>query len=65
MISMTLEDWLSQNDISVPDFASMIGVKGARSVYRYINRERIPEKEIMARIVEATKGNVTPNSFYQ
>lgn len=65
LAAMQLEDWLKENEVSVPDFAKKIGVKGVRSVYRYINNERIPEKEVMGRILEATKGEVTANSFYE
>lgn len=61
---MMLKNWLEHNEITVSDFAEMIGVKGARSVYRYINRERIPERDVMARIIEKTGGQVTADSFY-
>lgn len=63
--SIKLKDWLANNKISVPEFASMIGVKTARTVYRYINYERIPDRETMPKIIKATRGEVTANSFYQ
>lgn len=65
IVRMKLKEWLETKEISVPEFAKMIGVKGVRSVYRYIDEERIPEKEVMKRIKKATKGVVTADSFYQ
>lgn len=61
---MTLKDWLAENDITVPDFARKIRVKAAKTAYRYINGERIPNSRIMTRITAATNGAVTANDFY-
>ena len=34
------------------------------AVNRYVRRARIPTQQVMARIVEATDGQVTANDFY-
>lgn len=62
---MKLKEWLESNEISVADFAKKIGVKGVRSVYRYIDEDRIPEKPVMKKIKKITNGEVTADSFYQ
>lgn len=60
---MKLADYLILHAITPTEFAKRIG-KPQPTVSRYVNGERIPEPEMMALIVEATKGQVTPNDFY-
>lgn len=60
---MTLADWLKRENLSPTDFGKRIG-KAQATISRYATGKRIPEPEIMALIVEATGGDVTPNDFY-
>jgi transcriptional regulator with XRE-family HTH domain len=59
---MRLADYLSREGISDTEFAAMIGVS-RMSVGRYRSGERRPEWDVLARIVEATRGEVTANDF--
>lgn len=60
---MTLKDWLATKDISNADFGAKI-CRTAEAVRRYANGERIPDRETMPLIVEATGGEVTANDFF-
>lgn len=60
---MTLRDWLEQEGVSVPQFASRIG-RTAEAVRRYVSGERIPDKDTMPLIAQATRRKVTPNDFF-
>ncbi len=59
---MTISDFLSQHKIGENDFAAMIGVSQA-AVNRY-KRGRIPQPDVMRRIIDATSGLVQPNDFF-
>jgi transcriptional regulator with XRE-family HTH domain len=62
---MTLREYLAapETTASHRQFAERIGVSSA-AVWRYVHGERIPDKDIMARIALATGGKVTANDFY-
>jgi hypothetical protein len=60
---MTLDDYLNLKSIARPAFAELIGTS-PQSLARYLDRSRIPEKNTMVRIAEATNGLVTANDFY-
>lgn len=60
---MNLRSYLSSRGISEAAFGQTIAVSQA-AVNRYVRGERIPTPRIMARIVEATDGQVTANDFY-
>lgn len=60
---MNLRSYLSSRGISEAAFGAQIGVSQA-AVNRYVRRSRIPTPPIMAKIVEATDGQVTANDFY-
>lgn len=60
---MNLRRYLTVSGISEAAFGAQIGVSQA-AVNRYVRRARIPTPQIMARIVEATDGQVTANDFY-
>lgn len=60
---MELRQYLDDREMPVAAFAERIGVT-VQALYRYINGERIPKREIMDRIVRATCGRVTPSDFY-
>lgn len=66
---MKLEKYLADREISVQDFADKIGV-GRRSVYDYCGKKNgnetvIPRPNVMKKIIEITKGNVTSIDFYE
>lgn len=60
---MTLKGWLTDNGVSNVEFGQRIG-RTAEAVRRYANGERIPDRETMPAIVEATNGEVTANDFF-
>jgi hypothetical protein len=57
-----LDEWLINEKLSDAVFAARIQVK-RETVFRYRNG-RVPHPSVMARIVEATNGAVSPNDFY-
>ena len=59
----TLADYLRDHKLTPTEFGRTIGVS-SEAVRRYRDGTRIPERETMALIVEATKSAVTPNDFY-
>lgn len=60
---MKLHDYLTEASLTVAQFAVQIDVDGS-TVRRYRAGARIPDRDVMARIVKATGGRVTPNDFY-
>ncbi|WP_229678209.1 helix-turn-helix domain-containing protein [Caldovatus sediminis] len=62
---MTLREFRQLHGLSLAEMAERLGVHSARTVQRYEAGERIPEPDVMRRIVMATGGAVTPNAFYQ
>lgn len=60
---MTLGDYLIERRITIEEFGRRIG-RSHTSVSRYVNGQRMPDRETMVRIVAETGGLVTPNDFY-
>jgi DNA-binding transcriptional regulator YdaS (Cro superfamily) len=60
---MTLSEYLTTKNLSPGEFAKRLKC-AEPTVNRYITGARIPEKQMMVRIVRATDGDVTPNDFY-
>ena len=60
---MQLKDWLTAKEMTNADFGKLID-RTAEAVRRYANGERIPDRETMPLIVEATGGEVTANDFF-
>jgi len=60
---MNLEAWMRAANLTDAAMAGRIGVS-TFAVRKYRRAERIPTPQIMARIVEATDGQVTANDFY-
>lgn len=60
---MTLRDWLDANSKSNAQLAEKIG-RTAEAVRRYAAGDRIPDRETMPLIVDATGGQVTANDFF-
>jgi len=65
-MAMTLDEYRTQQKISVSDLADRIGVSGehkVRTVYRYLRHERIPGLGLLKAIEDATGGQVTIRDF--
>lgn len=61
---MDLKTWRKQTDITQKQLADMIGLSNV-TICRYEAGERIPtDKAVVLKILEITKGLVTPNDFY-
>ncbi len=60
---MKLIDWLSAQKISQAAFAEKIG-SSQPQVARFAAGTRIPSRDTMLRIVDATEGAVRPDDFY-
>ena len=59
---MQLWDYLQRHGLTQVEFAKRIGV-GKNTVYRYTTGERFPNKRVMRRITDETKGKVTASDF--
>lgn len=60
---MTLKDWLAEAGQTHSALAEQIG-RSSEAVRRYANGDRIPDRDTMPLIVEATAGRVTANDFF-
>lgn len=60
---MTLSDYLAEAQLGRRQFAKVIGVS-PEAVRRYLNGERMPDREVMSRIALATGCKVTANDFF-
>lgn len=60
---MRLLDYLDDVKQTPAEFARLINVSDV-AVHRYLHKGRVPEPGVMARIMAATSGRVTPNDFY-
>lgn len=59
---MQLADYLARNNLSDAAFGDLIAVS-RQAVHRYKTFDRFPERDVLARIREATNGEVTPDDF--
>jgi DNA-binding transcriptional regulator YdaS (Cro superfamily) len=60
---VTLKEYLDDAQVDHRTFAARINVS-PETVRRYINGDRIPDKQRMSRIALATNGQVTANDFF-
>jgi transcriptional regulator with XRE-family HTH domain len=60
---MTLEEYLKLQGMTADAFARLIGVS-RYTVNRYISGQRRPNYRVLSRIVRATGGKVTADSFF-
>ena len=60
---MKLKEYLKLYRITNKDFSKEIGITPV-SLSRYISEERMPEKDIVLKILKKTNGSVSPNDFY-
>lgn len=61
---MNLEAWLSQQNMSDDDFASLAGVDRT-TVSRWKRGKRFPKPAQLARVAELTNGAVTAGDFVE
>ena len=61
-MSMTLQKYLSEQDLTYEAFGTLIGVTTS-TAWRYANGKRFPGPAVMRRIIQATGGAVGPNDF--
>lgn len=59
---MKLSDWILKNNLTADTFAERIEVDPV-TVRRYIAGTRQPRWKILQRIVQETRGEVTPDDF--
>ena len=60
---MDLSAYQAKHSLTVAELARTCGVT-VQALHRYMWRGRIPETAVLARILAATKGEVTPNDFF-
>jgi transcriptional regulator with XRE-family HTH domain len=60
---MKLKEWRKSCNMTLVALSGELGVR-AVSVGRYERGTRVPEKRVMQRIIEVTKGQVTPNDWF-
>ena len=61
---MLLATFLNDSGMTASDFADRIEVS-AEAVRLYLAGKRIPNKNVMPRIIATTNGKVRPNDFYE
>lgn len=61
---MELRTYLDLEKTAPADFAEAIGVT-TTALYRYMTGERLPRRDVMARISSKTCGKVSPNDFHR
>jgi transcriptional regulator with XRE-family HTH domain len=61
---MTLQDWLSSQEVSDADFADRIGVT-RQALYRYKTGQRMPRIGILRKIISETSGKVRAQDFIE
>lgn len=60
---MTLDEWMCAKRISDAEFARMSGIGLRQLINRYRRKISFPSPESLAKIYDATQGDVTPNDF--
>ena len=60
---MKLKNFLDKKSISIQQMATDLELP-YEYIRRYVNENKIPRPETMAKIVAYTKGEVTANDFY-
>ena len=63
MVAMDLRAFLDSEKIPPSAFAPRVGVT-VQALYRYMAKDRLPRREIMAKIASETRGAVTANDFF-
>ena len=58
-----LDEWIINQVLTRKEFADKLDISVA-TLSRYLSRDRVPKPEIMRKIIEATGGIITPETFY-
>lgn len=61
---MRLGDYLERHRLTQTEFAKVIGADQGQ-IARYVSGERLPRRDVMQRIIDATHGEVTANDFFK
>lgn len=59
---MTLSEYLSRHGLHQQAFAERVGLTQS-TISRYVSGERMPKRQHLRRIMEETRGLVTPTDF--
>lgn len=59
---MTLDEYLTKNDITEAQFAALVGVN--QSTIHRLRKRAVPSRDLMVRIYEATRHCVRADDFY-
>lgn len=60
---MKLKNWMIKENVSREHLAKFLNTT-VQAIGYYVNEQKIPRLETMAKIVAYTKGEVTANDFY-
>ena len=60
---MDFKSWLDKENVSQQQVAKDLDISQVAVCY-YVNGQKIPRPETMAKIIAYTKGEVTANDFY-
>lgn len=60
---MTLREYLRHSGTKAAAFGRQIGVHNRMTILRYVKHERMPPRDVLLRIREATGGAVTADDF--
>lgn len=61
--AMKLKNWMIKENVSREHLAKFLNTT-VQAIGYYVNEQKIPRPETMAKIVAYTKGEVTANDFY-
>ena len=61
---MTLQEWMTANDYSVHDVAAAVDTV-PHNVANWLAGNNVPNSTKMRLVIDLTKGDVTPNDFYE
>jgi len=61
---MTLDDYISENNISITDFAKELGVHRV-TLYRWLAKESYPRHAVAKKIIELTQEQVTYKDLFE
>ena len=61
---MQLQQWLKKQSMPIMVFAERVGAHRS-SIYRFIKGQTLPRREVLRRIAEVTRGQVTANDFVE
>lgn len=62
-MSMTLEDYLDDQDMTQREFAELLGVTH-QAVNQWLRGRRFPRRELIVKIEKITGGKVKPSDWY-